>query len=198
MTTLAMSAHRRLMREEEPEWIVWSLVILMLVVGLLVRNGVEGRTQSFSANGVSLRYPDTWTNRTETGQLFYAADFLSSAQFPTAVMVRQVPVAEVGRNLTTLSDIAMAWSTRQGRDLLAYRTINVEQTTVDGQEAVRVEYAYVPQATTGGSVPVVALAQGFLIRQGDTLTIITLAANANLFEAENGTWQAILASIDVQ
>jgi hypothetical protein len=147
---------------------------------------------------VSLSYPATWTNQAKTDQLLYAADFLSSAQFPTAVMVRQVPLAEVGRNLTGLSDISMAWSTRQAQDHLAYRTLSVKQASVDGQEAVQVDYAYVPQAATRNSVPVVALAQDFLIRQGDRLTVITLAANANIFEAESGTWQAILASIRIK
>jgi hypothetical protein len=193
-----MSVRRRLMREEEPEWIVWGLVIAMLVVGLLLRNTIEGRTQSFSAIGVSLSYPATWTNQAQTDQLLYAADFLSSAQFPTAVMVRQVPMAEVGRNLASLSDISLAWSARQAQDHLAYRALSVKQVSVDGREAAQVDYAYIPPAATGSSMPVVARAQDFLIRQGDTLTIITLAANANIAETESGTWQAILASIRIK
>lgn len=200
MTTTAMSLHRRLMREEEPEWIVWALVIVMLALALFLRNSVTGHTQNFNEGGVSLNYPAAWTQMAEPDQLLHAVDPFSSAQFPTGVTVRQVPLAEVSRNLSSLSDIALAWSTRQGRDLLAYRTLNVAQTTVNGQEAVLVESAYVPQVAMGsstGSVPVVARAQNFLFQQGDTLTIITLAADANVFEAENNVWQDILATVNV-
>ncbi|MFQ5612721.1 MAG: hypothetical protein ACE5H9_11375 [Anaerolineae bacterium] len=197
MTTIATSIHRRLMREEEPEWIVWALVIVLLVAGLLVKNAVQGRTESFSADGVSLSYPATWTRLTGPDQLLFAGDPFSSAQAPTGVIVRQMPLAEMGRNLSSLSDLALAWTTRQGRELQAFRSLSVEPTTVNGQEAVMVEYAYVPQGGAGRA-PAVARARDYLLRQGDALTIITLAADANAFEAENNTWQAILATVSVR
>ena len=201
MTISAKSIHQRLMREEEPEWIVWALVIVMLLVGGLLRNAVVGRTQSFSAGGVSLAYPDAWVTQTEENQVLQVADPFSSAQFPTGVTVQQVDVTTVGRNLSLLSDIALAWSTRQARNLQAYRSLAVEETTVAGQEAIVVDYAYIPQATTSagaGSIPVVARAQDFLIQQDETLTIITLAAEAGTFEGESKTWGAILDTLEVK
>lgn len=197
MTTATMDVRRRLMRQEEPEWIVWALVVVLLVAGWLVKGSVEGRTESFSAGGVSLRYPATWTRQTGPDELLSAADLLSSAQAPTGVTVRQVPVSEVGRDLASLTDVALAWTTGRGEGLLAYRPLGVEETTVNGQAAVRLDYAYVPQGSVS-SVPAVARAQDYLIQQGDTVTIITLAADANVFEAETDTWQAILATIEVR
>jgi hypothetical protein len=64
-----------------------------------------------------------------------------------------------------------------------------------------VNYAYVPENDKGGqasSLPVVARAQDFLFLRNQTLTVVTLAANVNVFETESDTWQAILDTVQVQ
>lgn len=185
--TTEKSMWRRMTRAEEPEWLVWALVIGLLAVGLLLKTAVAGRAEGFSAHGVSLSYPAEWTQSTAPEQLLYAADLFSSAQFPTSVTVRQVPTSEIGRNLSSLGDIAMAWNTRLSKELQIYRSLNNVPTTISGHDAVMIEYAYVPQVTRGSGAsapPVVARAQDYLIQQGETLTIVTLAANANIFETE--------------
>jgi hypothetical protein len=196
-----MSMPRRSSRAEEPEWIVWLAVIVLLAAGLLLKNSVEGRTQNFSASGVSLSYPAEWVQLTKADQLLYAADPFSSAQFPTGVLVRQIPVTEVGRNLSTIGDFAVAWAVVEARDKQVYRTLGIEPVTVNGQEVIVVNYAYVPETAEGGqasSLPVVARAQDFLFLRNQTLTVVTLAANANVFETESDAWQAILDTVQVQ
>jgi hypothetical protein len=99
-----------------------------------------------------------------------------------------------------LVDVALAWSTRQSRELAIYRALSVEQTTIGGRQAVMVDYAYVPQPSRSGrvdSVPVVARAQDYLVQQGDTVLIITLRAEADAFEPAADTWQAILATVNL-
>lgn len=195
-----MGVHRQLMREEEPEWFVWALVLVMLAIGLVARVATSGQTKPFSESGVALSYPAEWSELAWEGRLLYAADPLSSGSFPTSVSVQQLPMADVGQNLEALSDVALAWSTRQGKELLGYRALRVEPTTLNGQEAVRIEYGYVasPQMGTASStLPVVARAQDILIRQGETLTVITLAADADSFDGASATWEAILASVNV-
>ncbi len=200
MTTTEKSMWRRMTRAEEPEWLVWALVIGLLAVGVVVKTAVAGRMESFSASGVSLSYSAEWTQSTAPEQLLYAADLFSSAQFPTSVTVRQVPLNEIGRNLASLGDIAMAWNTQLSKELQVYRSLNNVPTTIDGQDAVMIEYAYVPQSTRGSgasAAPVVARAQDYLILRGDTLTIITLAANANIFETE-ASLARIMRTVKVQ
>lgn len=201
MTTNSMTLPRRLRRSEEPEWVVWLVVILLLVAGLFLKISIEGRTRNFSGSGVSISYPAEWVQLTGEGQLLYVADPFSSAQFPTGVSVYQVPVEEVGRNLTTLGDVAAAWAIRQGQDKQVYRVLSIEPASINGQNAVRVEYAYIPQTVPGvhtGTVPVVARAQDYLVRQGESLTIITLAAVASVFETKTNQWQAVLDTVQIQ
>ena len=201
MTINSMTLPRRARRSEEPEWVVWLVVILLLVAGLFLKISAEGRTRDFSGSGVAISYPAEWVQLTGEGQLLYVADPFSSAQFPTGLTVRQIPVEEAGRNLATIGDVAAAWAIRQGQDKQVYRVLNIEPASINGQDAVRVEYAYVPQAVPGGhtnAVPVVARAQDYLVQQGESLTIITLAAAANVFEANADLWQSVLDTVQIQ
>lgn len=201
MTTNSMALPRRARRSEEPEWVVWLVVILLLIAGLFLKISIEGRTRTFNGSGVSISYPNGWVQLTGEGQLLYVADPFSSAQFPTGVTVRQLPVEEVGRNLATIGDVAAAWAMRQGRDKQVYRVLSIEPATINGQNAVKVEYAYVPQVAPGGqtnAVPVVARAQDYLVQQGESLTVFTLAAAANVFETNMDLWQSVLDTVQIQ
>lgn len=201
MTTNSMALPRRARRSEEPEWVVWLVVILLLVAGFFLKISIEGRTRTFNGSGVSISYPDGWVQLTGEGQLLYVADPFSSAQFPTGVTIRQLPVEEVGRNLVTIGDVAAAWAMRQGQDKQVYRVLNIEPAIINGQNAVRVEYAFVPQTAPGGqtnTVPVVARAQDYLVQRGESLTVFTLAAAASVFEANADLWQSILDTVQIQ
>lgn len=201
MTTNSMALPRRARRSEEPEWVVWLVVILLLVAGLFLKISIESRTRTFNGPGVSISYPDGWVQLTGEGQLLYVADPFSSAQFPTGVTIRQLPVEEVGRNLATIGDVAAAWAMRQGQDKQVYRVLNIEPAIINGQNAVRVEYAFVPQTAPGGqtnTVPVVARAQDYLVQQGESLTVFTLAAAASVFEANADLWQSVLDTVQIQ
>ncbi|HEX8681339.1 MAG TPA: hypothetical protein VF707_03430 [Ardenticatenaceae bacterium] len=196
MTTATLSRPRAVQREE-PEWLVWALIALMLVIGLIARSVTENRTQQWSGGGVSFNYPAEWVSFAPEGQLLQVGDPFSSPQFPTSVSVQEVPVADVGRNLTALGDVALAWSARRGRDLVAYRALRTEPVTVGGQEAVRLEYAYVAESVLGNTnaAPIVARAQDVLVQRGDSLTIITFAADSSQWDEALGIWRTILASL---
>ncbi|MCX6031113.1 MAG: PrsW family glutamic-type intramembrane protease [Chloroflexi bacterium] len=183
----------------EPEWAVWAAVIGLLVVGLLVRGAIEGRTQRFSGNGVALSYPAGWSvlRDEQPGQFLHVADAFSPDQTPIGVSVRQLPAAEVGRGAQSLGDLAMMWSNRQGQDLLGYNALGVEPAKVGGKDAVALDYAYVVQPP-GAGVPAVMRAEDILLRNGDTLTLVTFAAPADEYEGQTATWRRILASLDVK
>lgn len=201
MTTTVMSLQQRLMRQEEPGWLVWLLVGTLLAIGLLTRAAVEGRTNPFDANGVALRYPAAWTAQEAEGALLLAADPFASGSVPPTLLVRQLPTGEMGRGLTGLDEVALAWSTRQGQALSSYRALRSEALTVDGQPAVLLEYAYVtaPEVAAVGSLPpVVARAEDILVQQGETLTVLTFAADNADWESVSPAWQRILATLDLK
>lgn len=203
MSTQAATRGRRLARAEEPEWLVWAWVVLLLAIGLGIKMSVMGRLTRAEESGVVLNYPAgwTWMETTDSTQLLYVADPFASAGFPTGVEVREVPLSTVGRNLEQLSDIGLAWSTHHGRELLAYRALNVTPVTVNGREALALGYAYVPapgQGAQSSGLPVVVQAQDLLFKQGDQLLIVTFAAEATRYAELTATWQAIQSSIQIQ
>ena len=186
-------------RAEEPEWVVWAAVIVLLVIGLLVRGTIEGRVTRFSENGVTLSYPAGWSVQSgeEPGQLLHVADSLSPALASTGVTVRRIAAVELGRNVQSVGDMALMWSNRQGQDLLGYNVLGIEPMKVRGQDAVAIDYAYVIQPP-GAGIPVIIRAEDILLQAGDQVTIISFAATADEYEAQADTWQQVLASLDVQ
>lgn len=198
--TAISKAKNILLGEQEPEWIVWALVIVMLVAGFLIKGSTEGKMEAFSSGGVSLEYPAGWSASTPEmeGQLLNASDPFSAAGFSTGMQVWQVPVSSIGRNLPGLEDIAFAWTNQRSSQFESFSALNTTPATVDGKAAISVEYAYVAKPNTATSLPVVVHAVDVLVLQGETLHVVSFAAEAQAFEASAGTWQNILKSVKIQ
>lgn len=199
MTTIS-KAKNFLLGEQEPEWIVWALVIVMLFAGFLIKGSTEGKTEAFTGGGVSLSFPEAWSLSSPEGegQLLKAADPLTSAGFATEVQVWQLPVSSVGRNLPFLEDVAFAWTNQRANGLESFTALNTTSSTVDGKPAISVEYAYIAAPSTAASLPAVVHAVDVLVQQGETLTVISFAAEAQAFDATASTWQSILKSVKIQ
>jgi hypothetical protein len=193
----------RMNRINAGEWLVWVTVLLMLGAGLFLRGRIEGRTARFSQGSVTLEYPADWTALAdeEDYQIFHVVDPASSIQFPTSIRVRQIPLGELGRAAGSLGDVALSWSTRQGEQISVYSVLQILQTSVRGQPAIAVDYAYVAEpalGTAAGSIPSVALAQDVLLQRGDMITVVTFEASTDTYQQELEQWVKILASLDVK
>lgn len=204
MTTIA--DHRAASRAEHVsagEWLVWVTVLVLLAAGWVVRDRVEGRLTTFSEDGVTLAYPAGWNLLADRGEfeVFHVIDPTSSVQFPTSVRVQRIPLGELGRAAGSLGDVALSWSTRQGREIPIYSVLQIEPTMVRGQSAIAVDYAYVAEPAMGsaaGSVPAVVRAQDVLLQHGDIITIVSFEASTDSYSQELGHWVQVLASIDVK
>lgn len=199
MTASTLPAERRMTRAEEPEWLVWALVIVLLAVGWLVRTVVESRMTQFSTSGVTLSYPTGWMTLPDSDafQVFGAADAFAPGKAATEVRVFLVPTDEVSRMAQSLGDLAMAWSTRKAEQLLGYSILASEPTTVAGRPAVKLDYAYVIQGV-GGGLPVVVRAEDILLRQADRLLVLSFSTASDLYADQLPAWQRILASLKVK
>ncbi len=190
---------RKLMAEEEPEWLVWALVVVMLAIGGLVGVVVERRTATASAEGITLSYPAGWLNlgAGEPFEVLRAGEPFEAAAFPAQVSVLRMPVTEVSTTAQTLGDLALKWIARRTEDLLGYKALSIEPAQVQGQEAIRIEYVYVAEPPMAGpaGIPVVARGADYLVRQGELLTVLAFTADADAFEGQGGTWARILASL---
>jgi hypothetical protein len=146
------------------------------------------RTQPANAGAMSLTYPATWAAANEDGALFAAADLRRGGAAPARISVREVPKAQLAPAINTggeqtLTDAATAWSLQRGRNLTAYRVIGITPTTVNGREAVDVEYAYVSSGQGlagmgGGGLPVLVRAADTVVASGDSYAILTFAADS--------------------
>lgn len=205
MTTMATTVNnvkRRLMRAEEPEWIVWLMVIAMLAIGLLTRGIVESRTDRFNEDNISLRYPAAWSSVAgeEAFTVLHVGEGLEGGLFPINVRVSKMPVSELSTTAQTLGDLALKWSDRQVEQLVAYKVLSIQATKISKQDAIKIDYAYVadPILATANSLPIVARAEDVLIRQGDTIVIATFAADAAAYEEAVPTWAKVLSTLDVK
>ena len=105
-------------RIEAAEWLIWLTVLLLLGAGLLGAESGRGAPGDLRPRGgLTLQYPADWQLLAdkEAFQVFHAVDPTSSVQFPTSVRVRRIPLGELGRAASSLGDVALSWSTRQGQ-----------------------------------------------------------------------------------
>jgi hypothetical protein len=188
-----------LRRGDEPEWLVWLAVLVMLAGGLLLRTALEDRTARFNSARLSLSYPAGWTALApaDPAQLLAAADAFTADPLPAQVRVTQLPAAELSSMAQSLGDLAMAWSARQSSALTAYSMLAATPITAAGGPAIAMDYAYVVEATAGG-LPQVAQAQDILLRRGDSVTVVTWAAPAADYARYAGQWRKVLASLEVK
>ncbi len=168
-------------RRDEPEWVVLATVGLALLAGLILQFSVLGRTETATAGQIALSYPAGWTRAGDRAAVLSFADTNQGGLFPPTVAVREVPRADVFPGEASLADVGAAWSLTRGERLESYRVLDVQPTTVNGREAVDVEYAYVSDGrlgSMGGSagLPAVMHAIDTIVASGDKLYVLTVAA----------------------
>jgi hypothetical protein len=202
MTAAAMNRRWGRGSEEEPEWPVWVLVVVMLGIGLLAKTVVINRTTAFAHGNVSVSYPAAWTALSKQGEneLLNVGEPFDSGLFPARFSLLQLPVTDISTNAQSLGDFALKWSDDGARDLLAYRVLSIEPIQVRGKDAVRVDYVYVadPALATPNSIPIVAQGADVLMREGDNMTIARLVAASDAFDGLGRVWDRLLGSLELR
>lgn len=203
MSVTTAPARRRYTRTEEPEWLVWALVLVLLAVGLIARTIMTGRTQPVNQGSVGLTVPADWTVMpSETpGELLRVSEPMETSLFPATVTVTQTPLTDYTDDPeVTLGDLALKWTNRLTESLLSYRVLSIEPGKVKEQDAVKVNYVYVtePVLASPNSIPIVAEGQDVLVRQGDQLTVLSFRADADAAEAGMRSWNRILNTVELK
>lgn len=202
MTATIARPFRRLLRDEEPEWLVWALVAGMIVIGLLVRTIFVARTVEVTTDNLSVAYPANWISMTtdDPYDVLARSEPMMSDPFPANVRIMQMPVTELSTTADSLDDFALKWSDRQTEDLEGYRVLSIEPVSVQGTDAARINYAYIAEPLLGGpgAMPVVARGQDVLIPHDATLTVVRFVADADVYDTLGTTWERILGSLKMQ
>jgi hypothetical protein len=202
------------------EWLVIGLVILALIAGWILKVSIQRQTATFASEALSVRYPVDWLLGKEEEALFTVTDPDSLSTFKTTFSARVEPLGEVeekeyvfkvegvdasvkplgeGTGLNTAGNRLVM---RRNKELKEYNVLSARETTLIGQEALAIEYAYVdsPRAgwATAPSLPVVVQAVDTVTVQGEQVYIFTYAADANIFAQEKDTLAAILESVSLK
>jgi hypothetical protein len=207
-------------REGLTEWSVIGLVILALIAGWVLKVSIQGQTAPFASETLSVRYPVDWLLGKDDEALFTVTDPDSLSTFKTTFNARVEPLGEVEEQeyvfkvegvdasvkplgeVTGLNAAANRLVMRKNKELKEYNVLSARATTLMGQEALAIEYAYVdsPRAgwATAPSLPVVVQAVDTVTIKGNQVYVFTYAADANVFAQEKGTLAAILESVSLK
>jgi hypothetical protein len=188
---------------EEPEWLVWLLVVVLLLGGIALKGAVTGRTESYKESGITVSYPAGWMREEVKGEgeKLRVKETFSSGQYPVRVEVWEKKVEEVSKKGGTLSELALALSMKRKGELQAYRVLSMRPEVVGGLAGVVTEYGYVApkeQGVGAGSLPVVARAEELVVVKGDKLVQVRYAAKAEEYEARGEEREKVIKSVRVE
>ena len=183
-------------QSEEPEWIVWVVVVAGLAIGWLMASFILGETKTATMGNVSVTYPAAWSRTTETGAAFSAYDLNRGGIYGTRVSVYQKAKAEVLPPRSSISDAAANWALSRQKQLQGYHLLGIESTQVQGREAAQVSFVYLldpPQGSTSGTIPALMRGVETLVVSGDNVYVLSFAAQTQDFDSLDGLRSQLMA-----
>jgi hypothetical protein len=176
------------------------VVVLAFVIGLGVRNLAwqVSKPMPLGDGLPTIRYPADWLTRQPEFLHFQAINPASPSSYDAQVdvFVRDLKPEE------TLEMARARLGLQRGQELVYYRELSSDPVTVlHNQPALLTHYAHVadPARDNGGNgLPIVVEGQDLLFFQDNKLVIITLAADANNWAAEQRHFQIVLDSLALQ
>lgn len=180
--------------------LVAAVVIFAFFLGVGIRNQTLSASKTVRLNEdlPRLAYPAAWRPHTTDPQIFAAFNPGSPSTFDARLEVLARPL-EVGESLE---------KARAGRALQlltglnGYRELAAEAMQVyRGQPALVTTYAYIADPTRDSGadgLPVVVEAQDVMFLDNGQFMVVTVAADASEWEAEQRHFNTILASLRLQ
>jgi hypothetical protein len=179
---------------------VLAVVAFTLVLGLGIRYQALNASKRFplAAGLPTLRYPANWITGQPGTLHFQAINPASVSTFDA-----QVHVLLRDRRADETLDLARAaWGIRRSDELNQYRELTAEPVTVlGGQAALLTTYAYVadPTRASGATgLPVVVQGQDLIFLHEGKWFVVTVAADATQWAAEQRHFNLIFASLALQ
>lgn len=189
-------------KREEPEWIVFVVVAVALIVGWFLKMSVENSTTTFSGEGISINYPTTWLREPGAGAaglLFKVSDLRSGSLYSTNLTLQTTePVQAPAGDKDKLTPSVTSWGFGRSQALNNYRVLSTKSITLAGQPAAQIDYTYVSNPITSPyrqALPVVVEATDYLTLFQDRVYIITTAADSTRFEQDKDRFETILRSM---
>lgn len=175
---------------------------VFLMIGFLILNWATTRTTAFTSQEVpfSIHYPADWvtTESLMDAPVMKVEDPLAKSAFKTSLTVesRELDPA-TPPTLQELLDRRVS----DRSSLPGYHFLANAESTVDGQKALRYEYAYTAQPIDEpyrASLPVVVVAQEYIVIGPDRTYYITFAVPENEVELNQPRIERVIQSVKLQ
>ena len=180
--------------------LVAAIVLFALFLAFGIRNQVLNASESvrLGENLPRIAYPARWRVQNSDGALLHAINAGSPSGFDTQLLV----TSRALRSDETLEDARGDRGIKLASSLNGYRELASERMTVRGdQPALVTSYAYIADPTLdmgATGLPVVVEAQDIVFLQDGQLVIVTLAADANDWQDEQGEFAIVTNSLRLQ
>ncbi len=180
--------------------LVAAIVLFTLFLAFGIRNQALNASESvqLGENLPRIAYPAGWRVQGGDGALLHAVNAGSPSGFDTQLLVANRAL----RSDETLEDARADRGIKLATSLNGYRELASERMTIRGdQPALVTSYAYIADPTLdmgATGLPVVVEAQDILFLQDGQLVVVTLAADANDWEDEQGEFAIVTGSLRLQ
>jgi hypothetical protein len=195
-------------RVQEPQWVVYLTAAVALLIGLGLQFFATNQTQTGVVGPSSIAYPQSWVQVTEPGVDFTAADINDGGPYGARVSLRALDnTVLLSTRLLNQKDPVVApsellaagattWSVQRGQDLVGYRVLGLNKTTVQGHEAINVESAYLMDSALGAStngLPGLMHAVDTVTLRDNKFYILSYAVESSQFDRLSGLHDRLLA-----
>lgn len=169
-------------------------VLACLLVGWLVKEGIESRTVDFTDTNadISLKYPAGWLPRPDANSIFSVFDPQSQSFYNTGIKLT-VTMGYADSEERMVDFIEHLRSQRESCYSL-YHTISVSPFEIDTLKTTRLDYVYVtflPEMIT----PDIVRAFDIIIPKDNLVYILTFSADESEYERNLSEFDAIASSI---
>lgn len=180
---------------------VIGLIVVLLIAALGLKAWAMARASVVTRldPSLSVRVPASWAARTEKGTLLSIRDLQSKGSFKVTFSVTATALDPAA--LQPIRQLAEVYAEARGEDLISFRLLDLNDTELDGLEAVKITYAYVespPGSSLGAGLPVVVQGVDSLVIHANMLYVFTFAAPATSFSEQTATLDAILESVSFE
>lgn len=193
MTTATQTRKVASLGDRFAELAVVVLVLVALVIGWVLKTGVENRSESFSSGNISAQIPSGWLTSTPGGnEVLHVTDRTTSGFGTTYLIQQEVVSAE-----STPAQVVGLLTLERGNSLTAYRVLKQQDVLVQGKPAVELEYVYVESDAnlSHSTFPVVVHGLDYVFVNGNQAVIVTYRADQAAFERDRAHFNNFLLSV---
>jgi hypothetical protein len=175
------------------DWAVILITVVAVLIGWLIKDGVQNRNVPFSASGISAQTPAGWlATKAQDNEILHVSDPLSSG-FGTTYTLQSIPVATDA----TVDQVVSALILQRGQSLNTFRVLEQQQVTISGRAAYEISYVYVESNPnlTHNEIPNIVQGLDYIFLNGDHAIVATYWADENEYKSDLGRFHQFLSSL---